>query len=234
MFNKEFISVLSQINGLTNSIVLKYPRTVAVTEAQDILIHLDVSKVDTTEFPEIGLNNSLNEFLSLFKLFGPDRNVSLDGSNIVISDGNITSSYITDNIQLLENYNKDATQFDRTEEIPSVAEFTLTTDDISKIKSASGVFKDLSEVIVTSKDSDVTISLGATNKFNAKSNTFSISKEASTSKDFSVKIDIKSFTMIPSSNYTVKVKYNSSRDAYRLLLVSESLEGFKLIMSVKI
>lgn len=234
MFNKEFISVLSQINGLTNSIVLKYPRTVAVTEAQDILIHLDVSKVDSTEFQDIGLNNSLNEFLNLFKLFGPDRNVQIEGSNIVISDGNITSTYITDNIQLLENFNKDATQFDRTEEISSVAEFTLTTDDITKIKSASGVFKDLSEVIITSKDSDVTVSLGATNKFNAKSNTFSISKAAETSKEFSVKIDIKSFGLIPNSNYTVKVKYNASRDAYRLLLVSETLEGFKLIMSVKI
>lgn len=234
MFNKEVITVLSQINGLTNSVVLKYPRTVAVTDSQDIMVHVDISKLDNSEFPDIGLNNSLGDFLNLFKLFGADRNVSIEGSNIVISDGNISSSYITDNIQLLESFNKDAVQFDRTEEVPSVAEFSLTADDLSKIKTASGVFKDLSEVILTSKDGDVIVSLGATNKFNAKSNTFSITKSAETSKEFVVKIPVENIKMIPNSSYTVCVKYNAARDAYRLLLKSETLEGFKLLLSVKL
>lgn len=234
MFNKDVIGVLSQINGVTNSIILKYPVTVAVSETQDTFIHFDVSKVDSTEFPEIALKDNLNEFLSVFKLFGDERNVTIEGKNIEISDGSSTASYIMDVAGLMDSYNKTPEQFEKTESVPSVATFDLLAKDIKSVKSASGVFKDLSEIIFTSQDGDIKVSLGATNKFNAKSNTFSIKKSAKTSKEFEIKIPVENFKSIPETDYIIDVKYNATRNSYRLLLTSKTLDGFKLLMSVKI
>ena len=234
MFNNNVISVLTQINTITNSVILKYPTTVAVSESQDVMVSIDLSELDKSEFPNLGLKDSLSDFLSLFKLFPNDRRVEIDGSNVNVSSGSNTSCYITDNIALMDAYDKDPAQFEKTEMAPSVATFDLTDEDIKNIKSASSVFKDLSEVIFKSQDGDMRISLGATNKFNAKSNTYSILKSANTSKEFEVKIPVENFKSLPVSNYTMDVKYNSSRDSYRILMTNKSLDGFKIIMSVKV
>jgi hypothetical protein len=234
MFNKSVIDVLSQVNGITNSIILKYPTTIAVSESQDMMISFDVSNLDPDQFPDLGLKDSLSDFLNLFKLFPNERMVEIDGSTINVSSGRSFSCYITDNIALMDAYNKDQEQILKTETAPSVASFDLSAADIKNIKSASSVFKDLSEVIITSQDSDINISIGATNKFNAKSNTYSLIKAAITSKEFEIKIPVDNFKMIPSSDYTIEVKYNSSRNSYRILMINKSLDGFKILMSVKV
>lgn len=234
MFNKNVTDVLAQVNGVTNSVILKYPKTVAVSESQDMMLLVDISALDDTPFPEIGLKDSLSDFLNLFKLFPEDRTVEVDNNTIDVSAGGMSSSYIMDNIALMDAYNKSPEQFDKTEQVPSVATFDLTVDDIKNLKSATGVFKDLSEVIFVSQDGDMKVSLGATNKFNAKSNTFSVNKTANTSKEFEIKIPVDNFKMLPVSDYTVEVKYNSQRDSYRIMMVNKSLEGFKVLMSVKV
>jgi|GEM_PF-2345512 hypothetical protein len=234
MFNKNVTDVLTQLNGITNSVILKYPQTIAVSESQDVLVLVDISALDSERFPEIGLKDNLNDFLSLFKLFPEDRKVTIDGNNINITSGSISSTYIVDNVALMDAYNKSHEQFSKTEEAPSVANFDLSVDDIKNLKSATGIFKDLSEVIFTSQDGDMKLSLGATNKFNAKSNTYSVTKTANTTKEFQIKIPVDNFKMLPVSDYRVEVKYNSTRDSYRILLVNKSLEGFKLLLSVKV
>lgn len=234
MFNQNVKDVLTQINGITNSVILKYPQTVAVSDSQDIMVLVDIASLDSDEFPEIGLKDSLNDYLSLFKLFPEDAEVSIEGNTINIGSGDMQSSYIMDNVALMDAYDKNPEQFAKTEQVPSVADFDLLDEDIKKIKEATGVFKDLSEVIITSQDGDITLSLGATNKFNAKSNKFSIRKQGNTSKEFEIKIPVENFKMIPLSNYTFSVKYNSARDAYRILMTNQSLQGLKILMTVKV
>lgn len=234
MFNNDVIDVLTQINGVTNSIILKYPQTVAVSESQDMMLLCDISALDGDSFPEIGLKDSLSDFLNLFKLFPDNREVTVEGNTIDVSSEDMQSSYIMDNIALMDAYNKAPDQFSKTEEVPSVATFDLEIDDIKSLKSATGVFKDLSEILFVSQDGDMKVSLGATNKFNAKSNTFSVRKNANTSKEFEIKIPVENFKMLPVSDYTVEVKYNSARDSYRILMLNKSLEGFKVLMSVKV
>lgn len=234
MFNKNVTDVLSQVNGITNSVILKFPQTVAVSESQDVMVLVDIEALDGDSFTDIGLKDSLSDFLNLFKLFPDDRDVTIDGNSINVSSGNTNSSYIMDNIALMDAYDKDAVQFEKTESVPSVATFDINVDDIKSIKSATGVFKDLSEVLFTSQDGDINVSLGATNKFNAKSNKFSIQKDGQTSKEFEIKIPVENFKMLPVSDYTIDVKYNSNRDSYRILMTNNSLEGFKVIMSVKV
>lgn len=234
MFNKNVINVLTQINGITNSVILKYPTTVAVSESQDMMISFDVSSLDAAQFSDLGLKDSLSDFLNLIKLFPEERDVQIEGNTINVSAGNNASCFITDNLALMDAYNKDPEQFIKTENVPSVATFDLSVDDIKNIKSATGVFKDLSEVLFTSQDGDMKISLGATNKFNAKSNTYSVTKNANTTKEFEVKIPVDNFKMLPVSDYVVDVKFNSARNSYRILMTNKSLDGFKILMSVKV
>jgi len=230
--NKELTQTLQQLNTITNSVILKHPITVAASEAKDIYVYLDVSKIDPSPFPEIGLKDNLNNYLNLFKLFDDTRTVSYEKDTIKISSGEITSSYISDNVALMESYNIAPDQFDKTEEVPTVCSINLTVDDIKKLKSATGVFKDLTEIIIKCQDSEVSISLGATGKFNARDNSYKIRKDASSTKDFEIKIPVENFKKIPESEYTFDVKYNEARDAYRILMKNKSLSSLKMIMSV--
>lgn len=230
--NKQLVQTLSQINNITNTLILKYPITVATSEAKDIYVHLDVSEIDSNEFPDIGLNDNLNNYLNLFKLFDDDRTVNYNGDTVEIISNKIKSSYISDNVALMQAYDISPEQFDKTEQVPTVCSIDLTVDDIKKLKSATLVFKDLSEIIFRSRDNEVTMSLGATNKFNARDNSYSITKDTQASKEFEVKIPVDNFKKIPESDYTLEIKYNESRDAYRLLLKNKTLKGLKIIMSI--
>ena len=230
--NKDLTNVLQQLNSITNTVILKYPITVAASEAKDIYVPLDVSQVDFNTFPDIGLNNNINNYLNLFKLFDDNRTVTYSKDTIEISSGEITSSYITDNVALMEAYDISPDQFQKTEEVPTVCGIDLTVDDIKKLKAATGVFKDLSEIIIKCQDSEVSMSLGATNKFNARDNSYKIVKDSTSSKDFEIKIPVENFKKVPESDYTLEIKYNESRDAYRLFLKNKSLTGLKLILSV--
>lgn len=230
--NKQLVQTLSQINNITNTLILKYPITVATSEAKDIYVHLDVSEIDSNEFPNIGLNDNLNNYLNLFKLFDDDRTVNYNGDTVEIISNKIKSSYISDNVTLMQAYDISPEQFDKTEQVPTVCSIDLTVDDIKKLKSATSVFKDLSEIIFRSRDNEVTMSLGATNKFNARDNSYSITKDTQASKEFEVKIPVDNFKKIPESDYTLEIKYNESRDAYRLLLKNKTLKGLKIIMSI--
>lgn len=233
MFNDKVIDVLTQINSITNSAILKYPETVALSESQDMMVYFNISKLDEDSFEPIGLKDSLGDFLNLTKLFvGGD--IGVVNNVINVSKDNRSSSFKTDNLALMDAYDKDPIQFHKTEEVPSVAEFDLLVQDIKDIKSASGVFKDLSEVIFKAQDGDMNISLAATNKFNAESNTYSITKSANANKEFEIKIPVENFKALPPSEYVVKVKYNSARDSYRILMCSKSLEDFKILLTVKV
>ena len=230
--NKQLISTLTQLNSITNTLILKHPITVAASEAKDIYVYLDVSGIDSNSFPNIGLNNNLNSYLNLFKLFNEERKVSYEGDTIKISSGDISSSYISDNVALMEAYDISPDQFQKTEEVPTVCSIDLGVDDIKNLKSATSVFKDLSEIIIKCQDSEVSISLGATNKFNARDNSYKIKKNVSSTKEFEIKIPVENFKKIPESEYSFEVKYNESRDAYRILMKNKALSGLKLIMSV--
>lgn len=234
MFNKNVTDVLSQINNITNSVILKYPKTVAISEAGDVLVMVDISKLDSDAFVDIPLKDGLSDFLNLFKLFPEDRTVAIDANTINISHGKMQSSFIMDNIALMDAYDKDSSQFTKTDEVPSVATFDLLVDDIKNLKAATGVFKDLSEIIFKSQDGDVNVSLGATNKFNAKSNTFSVTKDSTASKEFEIKIPVENFKMLPLSEYQVDVKFNSARNSYRIMLKNKTLDSFQVLMSVKV
>ena len=235
MFNNNLVSSLSQLNNITNSVILRYPKTVAISESLDIMVCLDVSAIDPDQFEEIALNNSFSEFLNVFKLFPNDRTVTVSDNVLHVSGDGSNAVFITDDINLLEAFDKSPQQFERTQQVPSVATFEMTDEDMKKIKQASSVFKNLSEVLIASKDGDVSVSLTATNKFNARDNSFSLSKTGvNASKEFAIKLPVENFGKLPVSNYTVDIKYNEAKDSYRILMTNKTFEGLQILLSVKV
>lgn len=236
MFNKNLVTVLSQLTQISNNAIMRFPETILTSDEGDILVKLDVSKLDSDPFEEFGLMNSLSEFVNLFKLMGDNPNVSIDQNVINFEGSNGTkSSYITFSIALMDAFNKDSSQFEKTKNANSVAEFTLTVDDLKSLKGASGVFGDLTEYIISSQDGDVDISLGATNRFNARSNTFGITKKCNATKDFEIKIPKENLKLLPNSEYTFSIKYNANAPSpYRLYIENKTIDAISVIMSVKI
>lgn len=226
MFNANLLNVLAQANNVTNSVILRYPETVAMSEDRCLMMRFNTAELDAEEFPEVPLNDSLSDFLRIFKLFNPDeRTVIFDGNVISVSDKTHSVKYITYDKSLMTAFDLNSTQFERTKEVPTIAEFTLTPDDIKTIKDAYAIFRNLENVIFESKDGKFTISLGNTSSFNAQSNTYSVTKECTElSKDFKVSIGMDKFSRIPSSTYTIQIKYNSERDKYRIFAQNDIVE----------
>lgn len=231
MLNKNTINVLQSLNTITNSAILKYPTTVLNNPAGDVVVKLNLSTLDADAFQDIGIFN-LSEFISTFKLFD-EYDCSISDGVISISSDNNSLQYLTTSVNVLENFNKDENLFSSTAAVPSVAKFSLTPEDVKTIKSASGVFKDLEDIIIESKDKDITIKLGSTNNFNAKSNSFSIRKPGQdATKEFVLKIPAENFNSLPVSDYTFEVKYNEQRDAYRVLLTSNEAD-VQVLLAIK-
>jgi len=231
MLNKNTINILQAMNSITNSAILKYPTTILNNSAGDVVVQLNMEALDTESFPEIGVYN-LSEFINTFKLFD-DYTCNISDNIINISNNDSSVQYLTTNTNVLENFNKSEKLFTSTESVTSVSEFTLSVDDIKRIKQAAGIFKDLSDIIIISKDDDIEIKLGNTNNFNAKSNSFGIKKiGVNSTKEFVVKIPAENFNSLPSGEYTFEVKYNEAKDAYRLLMKSNEID-MKVLMAIK-
>lgn len=232
--NKSVLQILKEISKITDSVILKYPVTIAASESNDVKVMVNLANLDENSFPDIGLLNSLKSFLSLYELFGEDKKVTYSNDTINITDGDLSSSFISSSLILMDAFNIDSDQFDKVSAAPSVLEFNLTVDDINKLNKASGTFKDLNEIVITSVDAETSISLGAIGKFNAKNNNFKIRKSEKSSKDFTIRVSLENFQMLPTSEYKVCIKYNAAKDSYRLLLESTKIKDFKIILLTKI
>ncbi len=234
MLNKNTINVLQALNSITNSVILNYPTTILNNSAGDVIVKMNMKALDTDSIPEIGIYN-LSEFISTFKLF-EDYKCVINENIINISNESSTLQYLTTNTSVLENFNKKEDLFVSTENVATVSSFVLTKEDVKTIKSAASVFKELTDIIIQSKDGDIIVKLGTTNNFNAKSNSFSIKKTqvdgVSTQKEFIVKVPSDNFNSLPLSEYSLEVKYNEERDAYRLLLNSTEID-IKVLMAIK-
>lgn len=232
MFNRESVDFLKVMNKITNSMVLNYPITTGRTESADIAYKFDLSKYDTDGFENpIGIYD-LSTFLNIFGLCDEDREVNIDNNSITVSDKTTSVKFLTSATSVLSPYEFKQEQFDKTNEFPSVLEMNLTAEDIRKLKSASATFRELDTAVI-SCDESVELSLTQIGKFKKSSNSFRIKKNEESTKKFNVGISLETLSKIPQVDYTLIVKYNESRDAYRIILKTDKIDGLSLVISVK-
>jgi len=231
MINTNVTNVLQQLNGITNSVVLKYPNTIINSPAGDIVASVDIKSLDSDEFSDIGIFD-LGSFIKTLNLFNGDREVTITDTQTTIVQGNKCINYLNTNISLLEEFNKKESIFTNTKSVPVVGTFNLSSDDFKQFKQASSVFKDLSDIVIKSQDESITVKLQNSSSFNSSSNGYSVTLDAETSKEFTIKIPAENFNKLPVSDYTVNVHYNSSKDAYRVIMYSNDIE-MSILLAVK-
>ena len=232
MFNKESVDFLRIMNKITNSMVLSFPVTTGRTESADIAYKFDLSKYDTDGFENsIGIYD-LSTFLNIFNLCDEDRNVEISENVITVSDKTTSVNFLTSATSVLTPFEYKQEQFDRSNEFPSVLEMTFTAEDIRKLKSASSTFRELDTAVISCDDS-VELSLTQVGKFKKSSNSFRIKKSETGNKQFIIGIALETLSKIPQVDYKMSVKYNEPRNAYRIILTTDKIEGLSLIISVK-
>lgn len=230
MLNKNVINVLQALNNITNSAVLKYPVSMLNSDAGDIVVKINIESLDKDPFEPFGIYQ-LNEFLSTFKLFD-EYTATISDNVISINGGDSSVQYLSTKLNVLENHDKPESLIISTQEAPGVATFELSKEHVKTIKSAAGVFKDLTDIILESQDGSMTIKLGGANNFNTRTNSFSIHREATTTKEFSVRIPSENFNALPTSTYKIEVKYNEAKDAYRVIAASTEID-MQVLLAVK-
>lgn len=233
MFNKESIDFLKSINRISNSIVLTYPVTTGRSEGSDIAYKFDLSKFDNDEFPEIGIYD-LAGFLGIFSMFEPDRKVQIVDNVVTVSDSTTSVNYLTTAPSVLTQFTYGIQQFEKTNTFPTVLEMPLTVEDIRKLKIASSNLKELDTAVIRSLDDEVTLELSVLEKFKKSSNSFKIRKPVSGTKNFSIGVSLETISKIPQVDYTLIIKYNETRDAYRIILKTDAIVGFEMNLAVKV
>lgn len=229
MFNSKFVEFLKTFNKVSNGVVLEYPVTSGKTDCSDIGFKFDISVFDDSAFEgEIGFVD-LASFLNVFSLVDSPE-ISFSDGVIEVTGGSVSAKYITSAVELISQYKYSKEQFTKTADIPSVTEISLTASDIKKLKAASSTFRESNAVVFRGSET-VEVALTQVGKFNPSSNSFKIAKDAESSKNFETSVSLETFSKIPVIDYTVKVKYNEAKNAYRLLFVADNVPGFELLVS---
>lgn len=231
MFNQKVIATLGQILNLTNSAIVKFPVTVFRNEAKNVLLKLNIEKLDPDKFDTFGLADSLNRFVSAFKILGDEKSVTLNKNIFNISDCKSSIQFLTDEPCLITDYDLNDEIFTKISSSLSVAEFDLSINDIKQLKNARAIFSDLDCININANE-NISMSLCAPSKFNARSNSFSIVKDVQTSKQFDFIFSVDVLSQIPLCNYKCSIKYNSNKNRYRLFMIGD-LNEIEILIAPK-
>lgn len=236
MLEKEAIDALAGASNITDSIILKYPETVAVSDAQDIMMAINI-KDRSSEFEPIALYQSFGRFLNLLKMFG-ENTIGIQGNILTVkNDQGMTANVVVSNPALMTSFDKSTEQFDRTEQTNSVAEFVLTADNLKKIHTASSLFSYADSVSFIAKDNELKVKVGSEDSMNSSTSSDSLVLDTTAdvlTKEFKVSIPLENFNMLPVATYKVFIKYNSVKNKYRVLMKNLDCEGIRIILAVKI
>lgn len=233
MLGQRLISFLKSINGITNTIILNYPRTAGAANDSSIAFVFDTQELGENEFQPVYLNSNLSDFLSVFSLYKEDYETTISDNLLTTTDGSSKSSFIlSDKALITAPFTIEADRFDKIAQIPTVGEFDLGEETFKRIKQASGVFKELESIKIKSNDDGFDLSLVSKERFSqTRSNSYSLKIPGTSSKDIDVFIRVQTLFSIPALEYHCEVKYNSGADMFCLYLRAKDIKGFALVLS---
>ena len=220
MLNTNTQSVLKSILPINNSFIMSYPKMTIVDEFKTVMGMIDMEKLGD-EFEEIGIFDGA-KFLGALDLM-QDATFTLNNNIITAKDETSSMNFLTSSPSSLEDVTAKESIFETTIAAPSVTEFDITSDTLSRVKKAAGIFKTMNALFLTCVNGTVTMRLGAKETFNISDNSYSIGVDTTTntSKDFELPIPLENVMKLPNVDYTVHVKYNEERDVYRVLFMND-------------
>jgi hypothetical protein len=230
MLNKNSIEVLKSINSITNSAIISYPVTTITNAKRDIYGNIDFSKIDENSWKEFGIMD-LPSFLNSIGILD---NPTIEQKDIFIKayDENSTIEFVSSYPSTLEDFTADPNIIDSTSNAPSVVEVSIESNLFTKIKKGSSVFKNLRDLFIVKENDKIYFKTGNKETFTSATNSYTHYLEPSLckGKDFELIIPIENFLNLPLMDFTMKIKYNEEKDAYRLLFENDI---FKFLFTLK-
>lgn len=232
MITKETLERISNCTNITNSITIKYPITMAVSDSRDMVMRIDLSDMEEFERP-VSFFNRLSNFLCITKLYD-DFKINVHDNIITIQDANSKSStdFIESYAELMTDYNFDEEQFTKTENAVSIQEFELTANEVKKLKTAGGTLQNIEKLIIENQGEELKIKLKSSNIAARVDDCFTIVKDIPSIKQFNISIPFSNFTKLSNQNYKFFIKYNSKNNSYRVLIHNLDNDKIKLLLSV--
>lgn len=232
MITKETLERISNCTNITNSITIKYPITMAVSDSRDMVMRIDLSDMEEFDRP-VSFFNRLSNFLCITKLYD-DFKINVHDNIITIQDANSKSStdFIESYAELMTDYNFDEEQFTKTENAVSIIEFELTANEVKKLKTAGGTLQNIEKLIIENQGEELKIKLKSSNIAARVDDCFTIVKDIPSNKQFNISIPFSNFTKLSNQNYKFFVKYNTKNNSYRVLIHNLDNDKIKLLLSV--
>lgn len=232
MITKETLERISNCTNITNSITIKYPITMAVSDSRDMVMRIDLSDMEEFDRP-VSFFNRLSNFLCITKLYD-DFKINVHDNIITIQDANSKSStdFIESYAELMTDYNFDEEQFTKTENAVSIQEFELTANEVKKLKTAGGTLQNIEKLIIENQGEELKIKLKSSNIAARVDDCFTIVKDIPSTKQFNISIPFSNFTKLSNQDYKFFVKYNSKNNSYRVLIHNLDNDKIKLLLSV--
>lgn len=218
MFSKEFTNVLQKLNGYSDKVILKYPQTVLNSDASDVIALVDAQALGCEEFPDSGIYE-LSKFNNMISLF-ENAEVSREDNLLKIKKLTESAVFTLCDLDLLSSHNLAPEYITGLDNFPSVAEFEMKSQDLQLIKKASSILNELNALNIKGLNGNTEVSLGLHNRFNSSTNSFEKDYLGTSTEDFAIKLGIENIQKLPAVDYTVKVKYNAEKDAYRVIFVN--------------
>jgi len=216
MLNKDSRAMLKSLVQINNSAIIE-DTIYSKDEFSNISYKFELSKLESEKVTPFGIFD-MGSFLSALDLL-EDPVIVLDNNIISATDTDSTLKFVTSDISSLEDISVDPQIIDSTLAIDSILEFNFGSNTLAKLKKGAATFKTFDTVYITNGEK-TQLKLGTKDSFAKSNNSFAITVDNTldTDKDFEIILPLDSLLKLPNMDYTLMVKYNPDRDAYRVVV----------------
>ena len=217
MLNKEVREFLKDLVPINNSMIIA-DTMCGADEFKSMIFKANLGKLDKTE--EFGIFDTAVFLQALDLLENPEITFDEKTSRIKAKDETTSLEYITSDISSLDYIQIPEKTIDTTVAAPSVYSFGVDSAVLAGIKKAKAVFKNFDTLHINSKTNE--ISIGNDNTFSQNNNSWKSKVDpAINTKEFIISLPLDSIMKLPNMGYTLSVKHNEKRDAYRVVVENE-------------
>jgi hypothetical protein len=232
MLSKNTQAVVNQLKEISPSAIFTYPITGIRDANKTIIAFIELDKLGDEEFEEFGVIK-VREFMDLLSIAG-DAETSITNGIINIQSKDLKCRYLTTDIDVLESsFRVKPSMLQKVEETPAASTFTITKEELDKIKRVSALLS-LENFVVSSKDNKVTVNVG-NSSINAKSesNEFQMTfGNGIVNDECNVLLSIANVRKLPAGDYDVKIA-KSPNGSVVIRFISKNIAGLTIFIATK-
>jgi hypothetical protein len=227
MLNSNTRTVLKQLSAINPSMIITYPVTTVIM-GKSIQAFLDLEQLKEDKFDEIGLFN-ISEFNSIVEVI-ENPVITNDDGVLTIKNDKSSIKYGSTSIDIIESECRGNPELiNKIKQNTKVLEFELSAKELDNIKKMSNLLKELSDLVIMSKGSEIEICIKSVEK---SSNNYTVSFEGEVTEDVQMSLVMDMVNKLPSSSFKVSV-YKSKKGSLLAVFSSVNVPGLDIVISAK-